>query len=618
MYITTELTLEDVDRRWKHRAGWPLLCSLPVSTGQLFSDRPDLVVEANLNQLESRVNDVLARYRIETRAALDRAVRTQARYLGELPSKDLRIIVDCIYNPDREKEDPDSWSLAVIEIREIIRETVHHPRDIGVELCDMEYEKSIQFTDLPHGFTEFHQNWDDGENYEQQILAEFNNRPQLWQVMMPIGLSAKNEYGTHHTCAVWFDAIDADDYLWRDLEKKLAMILPADISVEIWQAAGGFLSDTLPVPGVSKFLNPDDFTWPPLPGASIGVEHERGSGTLGGYVRVQEPTTDETGQSTFHDRTYGITNAHVALGDQLPKVFREIRWDRNSFQQGRQIRSPSLEDCENFVENLQRVITLYEDPLNELQNELALFQESNDVPYIEHVKFQLNGMKAIVDPLREQVTVAQKDFTMGPVTFLAFGNRNPSDKPEFKRRLIMDIALIDASRLIPSPEYVSFPVKTNDEWSSFYSNKICKSWYADGLASKSNRSPDIEVVAIYGRTSGFSMGIVHGIKVNVDVKLKNLDGTKRYLSAYAVRSASSQSAFSLKGDSGSLVFAASIFKDGNHRNRLTTDANELVIVGVLFASSPHGRIGYFIPFDEVVKEIEDLTGGRVIWPIKRA
>lgn len=197
------LTLADVDKRWKHRAGWPRLCSLPVETITTFTGRSDLDIQCNLGDLRAEVKRILDYYHIETREEPLTAVRTRRSLTCELPRKDRRLFVDCVYNPDRQKENPISWAQAVIKIHNVIKATLSHPHtDIGIELCDIEYERSIRFTNVPVSLSESQKNWNGGQNYEQQILAEFNGRPRLWQVMTLIGLEASNQYSSDRWCAV--------------------------------------------------------------------------------------------------------------------------------------------------------------------------------------------------------------------------------------------------------------------------------------------------------------------------------------------------------------------------------------------------------------------------------
>lgn len=97
---------------------------------------------------------------------------------------------------------------------------------------------------------------------------------------MLVDTQASNRYTTDQGCAVWFDAVNTEDSSWRDIEKRLASVLPADIRVEIWQATNGLpLFDQQLSMDNSKILDVDDFTRrAPLPGASIGPENQMSSG----------------------------------------------------------------------------------------------------------------------------------------------------------------------------------------------------------------------------------------------------------------------------------------------------------------------------------------------------
>jgi hypothetical protein len=263
-----------------------------------------------------------------------------------------------VFDPQQLKSHPDAWLMAVIEIHQIICE-IPSLRGIGIELCDRVYEESLHLHHLPPHSERTREEW--MAQYRPQILAKFGSLPRLWQAMALMGLKASNEHIENHTCVLWFDAIDTDNALWRDLEPELVSILPDNISVEIWQARNKLLcDDDLPTCDATKGLQIEDFVSPPKPGTSLGVLNDRlSSATLGGYVRVHT----ENG-STSEDRIYGITNAHPLLKyDPTLKRIEDRQLAsgvRLSSQKNRyQMRSPAQKDIDGFIRKNEANIGVY-------------------------------------------------------------------------------------------------------------------------------------------------------------------------------------------------------------------------------------------------------------------
>lgn len=338
----------------------------------------------------------------------------------------------------------------------------------------------------------------------------------------------------------------------------------------------------------------------------------KSSGTLGGYVRVREPSAGVDGKSTstFHDRVYGVTNAHVLLDDNIIKTFQEIWWNRNNLPKKRpQMQSPSYQDCDGAVQIHQRWVESLEKYLVEYETRYANLQDSNDLQY-DRLNDQIYRTKAKIAAGKTLISMARKAHPNLPVASMAFGKRNPNDNPEFKKALAMNVALIDVTDSVPSPESVVLP---EDPLFSPSSGEIWTFWDTKDLTTEGVRA-DPRVLSIHGRTSGFSHGILHGIEVKIDLGLEERNGTKQYLSAYAILPLLKKH-FSTKGDSGAFVFTGSKWGAENNPNTLSNDPP--VVVGMIFADSESTGFGYFIPFDALVAEIESLTGGKVIWPSKR-
>ena len=157
-------------------------------------------------------------------------------------------------------------------------------------------------------------NWEKGQNYRQKILQLFENRPHMWQAMMPIGVRAKGKRAEDHRMVIYFDALNAEDDAWDDLEEAMRSILPEDVGIQILQNTGSlFCNDKLaPLQNVSKpEFSADNYIRPPRPGWEISIEQDNSSsGTMGGYIMTE---AKDTGRRT----TFGVTNAHIVLGSKF-------------------------------------------------------------------------------------------------------------------------------------------------------------------------------------------------------------------------------------------------------------------------------------------------------------
>ncbi|OKL60454.1 hypothetical protein UA08_04400 [Talaromyces atroroseus] len=258
----THITTNDVDKRWKYRVGWLRLCHERVITSPSSGN----VSERDLQDPASRTSITLDKHHIAYRGSygsnfLTLAYRTQRRYLSSPPEDHFRVLVNGVFDPEQQKAHANTWAEAVVDIHHAIR-GIPSLRGIGIELHDRMYEVSLHLDDFPPHSEQTLEAW--MTQYRPQIFNKFESLPRLWQAMALLGLKALNEHTEDHKCVSWFDAIETENALWRDLEAELVPMLPDNVSVEIWQARNKLLyDDDLPTVDTVKDLQIEDFVSPP-------------------------------------------------------------------------------------------------------------------------------------------------------------------------------------------------------------------------------------------------------------------------------------------------------------------------------------------------------------------
>jgi hypothetical protein len=620
--MAPELRINDIDRRFRYRVGWPRLINAPVETAWLSlgpADLRDGLPGVDMEQLAGQVRQILDRHHIVPQSSnfARFQYRTPLQGWTNPPREHLRLTVECDYDPRQQEEFPDSWAQAVIEIYDLVRQTTNHLLlKIGIELFDPSYEGSIRLTQVPDTHQHIIANWDGGLHYRQQVLRLFENQPRLWQAMVLVGLCASNKHTRDYKCVLWFDAIDTTHTLWPQMETELREILPQDISIEIWQARNRLLCTTFDggegesirndSSGIepSKILvdvHPRFLEQPPNPGCSIGVVgEETGTGTLGGYVKVLEPTVDADGNSTQCERVYALTCAHVALGGSpLFKLLKSKGRVHYGKDDSLLMQSPSVEDCTKFREDTKSKIANHESEIRDFDNEMHLHQSVNNIRAAQNFRRLKDVAEGDLAVSRRNFERLSEDHCLGSVRAAAFGecaHRNT----EFRKPLAMDIALIDVSELEVDLKACRF----GGIWPFGIRHGLFDTWEPFNW---SRRMIVNEKVAKIGRTSGVNTGFLNRIKGDFNISLGEGSGVST--TVYVVHTASKSKNFSLPGDSGSFVFAQAYSKVGEQ-------IEQHRVIGLLIGSTLNGDFGYFIPFDAVIAEIEALTGGKVIWPVR--
>ena len=102
-----------------------------------------------------------------------------------------------------------------------------------------------------------------------------------------------------------------------------------------------------------------------------------------------------------------------------------------------------------------------------------------------------------------------------------------------------------------------------------------------------------------GRTTGWTEGYVNSIKADLNITRKEgnkaINPYKGTITAWVVHNSFGMGKFC---DSGSIIL-----------NSRTTSQ-----LGLMFGNDLYTGFGYFTPFDLVIRDIENITGGRVVKP----
>jgi hypothetical protein len=104
---------------------------------------------------------------------------------------------------------------AVTEIYVATKLAVDDGKEIGIELFDWRYTQSSHICTPPDPDSrELKANWDEGNGYCRQILQLFENRPPMFQAMIPVGRCAAGHRAYEWLTVILFDAINAEDVAW--------------------------------------------------------------------------------------------------------------------------------------------------------------------------------------------------------------------------------------------------------------------------------------------------------------------------------------------------------------------------------------------------------------------
>lgn len=220
---------EDVDTRWSYRAGYPRLLR-PRVYSRPIEKVP--ISEVNFERLKQRINGVTEAHGITRLDHPKMVYRAHSSPVSQADRRQIRVEVRCIY--EKGLSHSKTWAKAVTEIYEEANMLCEQGMEIGVELYDSRYMRTSHFCESPpEKSRELLMDWDKGHGYRHQILQLFENRPHMWQAMVPTGLYAKGERAEDYKIVIYFDALNAEDRVWDGLEEAIRSILPEDVGIEI-------------------------------------------------------------------------------------------------------------------------------------------------------------------------------------------------------------------------------------------------------------------------------------------------------------------------------------------------------------------------------------------------
>lgn len=159
------------------------------------------------------------------------AYRTYHHELDTLALAHLRLIVQCLY--DKEASKSVMWVPAILKVYQVVQELASQIP--GVEFFDSEYMESCQFCEPPSSGQSLVPEWEREGGYRERVLKVFEDYPRMFQMMMPIGLRATGPRASDHKTVLLFDAINAEDDRWNEIQKRLQSILPDNLDIELRQ-----------------------------------------------------------------------------------------------------------------------------------------------------------------------------------------------------------------------------------------------------------------------------------------------------------------------------------------------------------------------------------------------
>lgn len=325
-----DIDIADVDTRWAFRAGYPRLCRQPVVSRALPNGHP-IFAEVDFQELRRRVKEIINEHNITLRESTwdNMAHPIQISYRGYIHELDnpsnqtpIRLTIHCLY--DKEANKSVTWAAAVPKIYKVMKQLASPL--MGVELYDYEYMKYSKFCEIPRADLSLVSDWEREGGYREKVLEIFESYPQMWHMMLPIGLGSKGLGASDHNTVLLLNAINAEDDRWAEIQDKIQSILPDKMRIELRQSSGPcsfYNSSSQSLYYQDMKVSIDKYSRPPKPGCEIspqtGTERQNllnktstaeadflPGGTMGGFVTTQN---EKTGMRT----TYGLTNGHVAL-----------------------------------------------------------------------------------------------------------------------------------------------------------------------------------------------------------------------------------------------------------------------------------------------------------------
>lgn len=299
-----DITVEEV--RWPYRAGYPRLLRPSVKFKDIDKES-NPIPEAKFEALKSHISTIIDLYNIPRGPHSPEVVYRAQRWGNSMLPP---VIVDCIY--EKGKSDSKTWAKPVTESTQQQSRQPKKGREIGVELCDRRFTLSSHICTPPDSGS-LRANWDEGVGYRHKILRLFDNRPTMFQAMIPVGRCARGWHEYEWTTVILFDAMNAEGVAWDSLEEQMHSILPDDIDIEIRQRMNPlFCNAALEELGLSRYVGP------PKPGCEISHQKDNTRArTMGGYVITEAPVTKKR-------TTFGVTNAHVALASKFQPLYANL------------------------------------------------------------------------------------------------------------------------------------------------------------------------------------------------------------------------------------------------------------------------------------------------------
>ncbi|PGH16505.1 hypothetical protein AJ80_05190 [Polytolypa hystricis UAMH7299] len=376
---------------------------------------------------------------------------------------------------------------------------------------------------------------------------------------------------------VIISAWDATSDVWWE------HVLPhirAECGLEVRLLQASSMQATSPDDAATR-LAVEAFTGPLAIGGSLGPLGENGTGTLGGFIKLEWPD----GKTEW----LGLTNHHVVREDRLKKATKMHGYFPPNHLLARDscllLVSPSDHDTDTWLSSVASTITQLETVVNgDPERGLIGLRAKVGLGEASKAEFLRRNLTKI-DNLRSNDARARNVNREAGSVIATSGYRTVEIDG---RHWCMDWALVR----LPTLRDIDTALETHDmlceldRWSS-------KQLMADNRVLKQ------------GRTTGYTEGRINGIETTVKIAIseeqRNSDSSPRQGSAWAIIDEPGEGtsmigrSFSAPGDSGSLIL------DVNGR-----------VIGLLFATQ--NCITYFIPFASVMEDVQFVTGRRVLTP----
>ncbi|PGG96002.1 hypothetical protein AJ80_09882 [Polytolypa hystricis UAMH7299] len=429
--------------------------------------------------------------------------------------------------------------------------------------------------------------WEQG--LRDQTIETLDNSHLRWTSLSVFRCGFKEDSLEKCIPTILISAADANaDRWWEDILPAIRTLSAPNMEVCLIQGDQFIMDSRTGAESAARRLQVADFSKPEISmGTSCGLAGEKGSGTMGGMVRL------EKGGQNFG--VFGLSNHHIMMSSGL-----KAGKDNNIISQ-----SPFLTkvlvswsaDVRSVAVTANNVSMPPTHPSVQLESFIKEEIEGTPDKIGLRVKVEmgeefkrsvLQNAERTLAKFEQEVSVIQNSNRLAGHLYSTSGYRTANMNGE-DWALDWSLTKLDISRRMENT------IPSGASPADFMDSQSCLNKYSDVIHGRLK-------VAKYGRCTGWTEGVVTAIQT-VFSDFGSPYGKK--VVAWAAGTTLYPNNFAVPGDSGSVVFDAD-----------DKSSYKCCWVGLLFAANEGMEIVFFAPMSLVLKDISNVTGCTVVEPVK--